>query len=132
MGFNPWQKPGHRVKNATPTQVGGEAFPSKMEAAVYEYLKRREYLGEIQDIQRQQTVVLQDGPRETRITWKIDFSFRRRADGALVYVEAKGFPTEIYKLKLKMFRYNPPADLEVYGGSYNRIKLTEKITKGEK
>ena len=129
MSFNPWPKNKFKSK---PTEVNGHAFPSKLEAAVYNYLLKREYLKEIRDIKMQQTVVLQGGPRETRITWRVDFSFVRCIDGELVYVEAKGFPTDVYKLKLKLFMMNPPADLEIYGGSHDRIKLTHKISKGGK
>ena len=129
MSFRPWPKK-QFVKNATPTEVNGHAFPSKLEAAVYNFLLKREYLAEITDIKMQQTVVLQGGSRETRITWRLDFSFIRRIDGELVYVEAKGFQTDVYKLKLKLFMFNPPADLEVYGGSHTRFSLTHKIKKG--
>ncbi len=130
MSFRPWPKK-QFVRNAQPTEVNGHAFPSKLEAAVYHYLLKREQLGEIREILMQQTVVLQGGPRETRITWRVDFSFIRRIDAALVYVEAKGFATDVYKLKLKLYRFNPPADLEIYGGSYTRLVMLEKISKGK-
>jgi hypothetical protein len=120
--MRPWPKK-NKMRNI-PT--GG--FPSKLESAVHDFLKKREYLGEITDIKLQQTVVLQDGGRDQRITWRVDFSFIRKIDGELVYAEAKGFQTDVYRLKLKLFKANPPADLEIYGGSYQRLKLLEKIT----
>lgn len=102
-------------------------FPSKLEAAVYEQLLFRERAGEIKNIKRQQTVVLQDGPREIKITWRVDFSFERTSDGKLVYVESKGFETSDYRLKLKLWRKLKPAPLEIYRGDYKRPTLIERI-----
>lgn len=112
-----------RVMNAKPT--GG--FASKLEGAVHDILVLREKAGEIKDIRRQHVVVLQDGPRTTRITWAIDFSFTNCESGATEFCEAKGFATEIYKHKLKMFRYRPHGRLEIWGGDYRRPKLMEVI-----
>lgn len=106
---------------------------SRLENAVFEYLKRRETLGEISDIKEQQSIVLQGGKRVTRITWRVDFSYTVNATKALEYCEAKGLETDVYKLKLKMFRANPPASLEIFKGRYrNRnleIYLHERINK---
>lgn len=104
-----------------------DGFPSKLEAAVYGILLTRERLGEIKSIKRQQTVVLQDGGRETKITWRVDFSFSDCATDACCYAEAKGFETADYKIKLKLWRANPPARLEIYKGDYRRPKLVEVI-----
>lgn len=125
--MRPWQKKSSSKFGAKRVEVDGVSFPSKLEAAVYQYLLKREFLGEITDVKRQQTVVLQDGPAEVRIAWRVDFSFMRC--GRLTYAEAKGLPTPEYVLKLKLFRKNPSADLEIYGGTYKQIKLMEKITK---
>lgn len=104
-----------------------DGFPSKLEKAVYDLLKLREITGEIEDIKRQETVVLQDGPQNMRITWRVDFSFIDVKTGKKVYAEAKGYPTEVYALKLKMFRKNPPGRLEIYKGTYKNPILTEVI-----
>jgi hypothetical protein len=102
-------------------------FPSKLEAAVYEILLQRQRQGEIKDIKRQHAVILQDGPREIKISWKIDFSATRVEDDAQLFFEAKGIETEAYKLKLKMFRARPQGILEVWKGDYRRPKLVEVI-----
>lgn len=102
---------------------------SKLENAVFELLKAREAKGEIRDIKEQCPVVLQGGKRVTRITWKIDFSFIEVSSNELVYAEAKGFSTDVYQMKLKLFRYNPPAKLEIYKGNYRNPKLVETIYK---
>lgn len=102
-------------------------FPSKLEAAVYERLKIREGLGEISDIKRQQTVVLQDGPKEMRIAWKVDFSFIDNESGKMVLAEAKGVATMDFKIKLKLYRKIAPYRLEIWRGDYRRPKVTEVI-----
>lgn len=102
-------------------------FPSKLEAAVFYLLDVRQRAGEISDIKRQQVVVLQDGDRSTRITWRVDFSYVDAKTGETVFVEAKGMETGEYKLKLKMWRANPPAKLEIWKGNYNKPILVETI-----
>lgn len=114
-------------RNKFRAQRTADGFPSRLESAVYHYLLKREEMGEIEDIKRQQTVILQDGPPDVKIQWKLDFSARYRATGETFYVEAKGIKMPEYKLKLKLWRANPPAALEIYGGSYDRIRLEEKI-----
>lgn len=114
-----------RQKDGSVKMVGG--FPSKLEASVYGILQARELAGEITNIKRQQVVILQDGPREVKIDWKLDFSYERVSDDVLCYVEAKGFETEDFKLKLKLWRKNPPAPLEIYKGHYSRPMLAESI-----
>lgn len=104
-----------------------EGFPSKLEAAVYYKLLEREKVGAIKNIKRQQQVVLQGGPRETRITWRIDFSFEISDTGELCYAEAKGIENADYKIKLKLFRANPPGRLEIWRGSYKNPKLVEIV-----
>lgn len=104
-------------------------YGSKLESAVGEILLLRESAGLIKEIKRQQTVVLQDGPREMRITWRVDFSFFNLKTNETEYAEAKGFETSDYKLKLKIWRKSPPAALEIYKGSYQNPKLVERIEK---
>lgn len=104
-------------------------FGSKLESAVHDHLVFRESVGEISDIKRQQTVVLQDGARDVRITWRVDFSFFEKRSMKVVYCEAKGIETQEYKLKLKMWRANPPATLEIWKGSYQNPRMVERIEK---
>lgn len=88
-------------------------FPSKLEASVYQVLCLRIKADDIRDLRRQRTVTLQEGPANQRITWKVDFSFETR-EGETVYVEAKGFETEAYLLKLKLWRHHGPGPLEIW------------------
>ena len=102
-------------------------FSSKLEYAVYTLLKARERKGEISDIQCQQSIILQDGSRYVKISWKVDFSFIDVKSGLLNFAEAKGFSTDVYKIKLKLFRNNPQGRLEIWGGTYQRPYLVEVI-----
>ena len=81
----------------------------------------------IRDLKRQVTVVLQDGPSDQRIAWKIDFGFEFCVNGSPGFAEAKGFKTEVYLLKLKLFRARPLGVLEIYEGDWKRPLLVEVI-----
>lgn len=103
-----------------------DGFPSKLEKAVYDMLFSWEKLGLISDLKRQQTVVLQEGPKDQRITWRVDFSFLNEK-GERVFLEAKGIETQDYKIKKKLWKKNPPARLEIWKGNYKKPKLVEVI-----
>lgn len=107
-----------------------EGFPSRLEKAVHDILKREEELGRITAIKRQQVVVLRDCEHcGTRITWKVDFSYVDKKDFETVFVEAKGVETAEYKRKLKLWKKAPPFKLEIYKGSWQRPKLVETVEK---
>lgn len=108
--------------------VRTNGFSSKFENAVHEVLLLKQKLGEVKNIKCQQTVVLIPGPATVRIAWKVDFSYEAPS-GETRYVEAKGVETSDYKLKLKLWRSNPPYALEIYKGHYSRPKLVETIEK---
>lgn len=114
-----------RKKDGTFSRSGG--FPSKLEAAVFDHLKIRELAGEISELTRQATVVLQDGPPNIRIAWKVDFRFIETDTGDVAYAEAKGIETEDYKLKLKLWRFKRPAKLYIFKGNYTAPRVTEVI-----
>lgn len=112
-----------------------DGFRSKLERAVYDVLLIRQNVGEIRNIKREQSVVLQDGPKEVRINWKVDFSFEEKTRDPisqevfwqLVYCEAKGKEMADYKIKLKLWRSKRPYPLEIWKGDYKRPKMVERI-----
>lgn len=108
-------------------QRTSDGFPSKLEKAVFIRLLDQQALGLISNLKRQQTVVLQGGPRDTRITWRVDFCFVNNETGRIEFAEAKGIETKDYKLKLKLWRANPPAPLSIWKGSYRSPKVVERI-----
>ncbi len=103
--------------------VRTNGFASKFESAVHDVLVIRERAGEIRNIKMQQGVNLLGG-----IRWKIDFSFEEKARAwSIAYAEAKGVETADYRIKLKLFKADPPAPLEIWKGNYKRPKMVERI-----
>lgn len=94
----------------------GEAFPSQLEAAVYQILLLRVRAGEIRDVKRQATVHLGFG-----LKWKVDFSFTVVANNLETWCEAKGMWDRQAKRNLKMWTGGAgPGPLEIWQGSWKR------------
>ena len=108
--------------------VRTRGFGSKLEAAGYDLLKLREHAGEIKDIKCQQAVTLIEKNGHS-IRWKIDFSFVVAATGQLEYWEIKGIETADYKIKLKLYKMNPPAPLTIVKGTHRKLFIAERIEK---
>ena len=106
--------------------VRTNGFGSKLESAGYDLLKLKELAGEIKDIKCQQGVTLIEKNGHS-IRWKIDFSFRLTKDDSLEYVEIKGIETADYRLKLKLYKMNPPAPLTIYKGTHRKLFLAERV-----
>lgn len=104
-----------------------DGFPSQLHRAVYQMLLMRQTNGEIGEIEREKQVVLQEGPRNVRITWRVDFRCHDLKSDTWFYVEAKGFETKDYLIKLKMWRKQRPARLEIWKGTAARPFLHELI-----
>lgn len=103
-------------------------FPSKLENAVHDLLLTRELAGEISEIKQQQAITLKHCELcGDKLTWKVDFSFIRLSDGKKVYCEAKGCETSGYRKRLKAWKKNPPFDLEIWKGSWQKPYLDEFI-----
>ena len=88
--------------------VDGERFDSKREAARYLELRLQEKQGAIQNLRRQVAFVLlndytrSDGKHIRGIKYIADFTYLGPG-GDLVVEDCKGFRTDIYKLKKKLF-----------------------------
>ena len=100
----------------TPVQYGDQTivFDSKKEAARFEELIALQKAGEIIDIWIQYPFELQpgfevNGHKYRPITYIADFVYTRK-DGSYVVEDVKGFRTEVYKLKRKMFAYKYRGD----------------------
>lgn len=94
--------------NAKKTELDGIKFDSKFEAEHYASLKLLERAGVIQNLKLQPRFLLQEGfkyqgHRERKIEYVADFQYER--DGKTIVEDAKGFKTDIYKLKRKLFLY---------------------------
>lgn len=106
--------------------VRTNGFGSKLEAAGYEWLKVRESAGEIHDIKCQQAVTLIEKNGHS-IRWKIDFSFVVSKSNQLEYCEIKGVETADYRIKLKLYKMNPPAPLTIVKGSHRKLFIAERV-----
>ena len=98
---------GHKY-NAQKTKVDGFTFDSKMEAAYWEMLKLKMRLKIIKHIDVHPVVTLIEG-----IRWTLDFIIYY-PDGKIEAVDIKGFQTEQFKDRRKLFDVlHPLAPLKV-------------------
>ena len=91
----------------------GESFDSIKERDYYILLLDRERRGEIRDLKRQVSIVIQEafttpkGEKIRAITYKADFTYED-LDGVTHIIDVKGDPktlTDVYKLKKKLLAY---------------------------
>lgn len=106
----------------------GETFDSKLEAAVYWDLKLREKAGNIKALKRQVSIQMTDA----RILMRPDFSYVDAKSGETIYMEVKGFETEGYKLKKRLWKHYGPGILEIIKGrvdhnGFGRYTIAEVI-----
>lgn len=118
-GFRPL--PGRSAPRIT--HRAGKSFASKLEAAVFDLLWLREKAGDIRDLVCQQSVYLTDA----RIQYIADFGFVMAASGERAWAEAKGFETDVWKIKKRLWAHYGPGPLEIYRSSRRGPKLTETV-----
>jgi hypothetical protein len=100
-------------------EMAGRRFDSQLERAVGYDLCVRLHAGEISDLKFQDRVYCD--PKKV-VSWKVDFSYVE--NGSLWYHEAKGFPDEIYKMKLKLFLVYGKHPLKITEGSTSTRRTT--------
>lgn len=91
-------------------KVDNITFDSHKEARKYTELKMLERAGLIKDLELQKEFILQPAFRKgnksyRKITYKADFSYFDIELNKIVVVDVKGFKTDVYKLKKKLFEY---------------------------
>ncbi len=111
-----------RLSAAQRQDYDGYTFMSKLERDVYMHLKLLQKAGEIKSIQPQKKIYL----TESRIGYIADFECVDK-NGEIFYVEAKGFETEIWLLKKKLYKYYGPARLDIYKQGRGNVYLSEQI-----
>lgn len=99
--------------NAKRTVVDGVSFDSKKEAERYEELKFLEKGGIIRDLELQPKFILQAGfyyrgSKIREISYIADFMYYDNEKKRTVVEDVKGFKTDVYKLKKKLFLKNYP------------------------
>lgn len=112
-----------KTHNNVKTERHGLSFSSKLEAAVYDYLKAREQAGEIKVLQTQDHIYLTNA----EILYIADFKCFDVSKNAEFWVEAKGYANERWPMKKKLYKFYGPGPLEIYKGSYKNPILDEII-----
>ena len=90
------------------TIIDGHAFDSKKEAKYYSELKIREKAGEIKELKLQPRFLLQNGfsyngKRYRKIEYIADFEYFDVVKNKRVVVDVKGYKTDVYQIKKKLF-----------------------------
>jgi hypothetical protein len=116
-----------RVRNARVTELDGRRFPSQLEARTWEALRLLEQAGVIAGLRHQVRVTLVAG-----IMWRVDFAYLDGPTLTPVLAEAKGFATETYLLKKKLYAAvgcaeYPGARLDIYGTRGGTVVCAETI-----
>lgn len=111
------QQKGNSKYKAKKTEVDGIKFDSHKEANRYLDLLALQKVGLIQDLHRQVRFELQPsykkkGKTIRAITYIADFVYYDTFKGEKIVEDTKGYRTEIYKLKKKIFEYKYP-NLEI-------------------
>lgn len=101
------------------TVVDGIEFDSKREAARYQELKLLERAGKIKDLKLQQEYELipkfkKNNKTYRKTIYKADFSYFDTETDKYIVEDVKGFKTDVYKLKKKLFEYR-----------YNELEIKE-------
>lgn len=104
-----WRKGYNKYQNKK-VSVCGITFDSTKEANRYKELILLERLGKIKDLRMQVKYELQpkftiDGKTIRSINYIADFVYYDCDQGREVVEDVKGFRTEVYKLKKKLFEY---------------------------
>ena len=95
--------------------INGIWFESKKEGKRYSELLLLERVGKISDIKLQPRFLLQESFKKNGKTYrKIEYvaDFQYMENGKMIVEDTKGFKTEVFKLKHKLFEYKYP-DLEL-------------------
>ncbi|HDR8448216.1 TPA: DUF1064 domain-containing protein [Bacillus cereus] len=128
--------------NNKKVDLDGHVFDSKAEANYYEGLKIRSAGGEIQGFERQPVFKLQPAFKKHNksfqaITYIADFLVYL-PNGEVEVIDIKGFITQTFALKKKMFEYKYPhlrliilSYVQKYGG-FIEISELEKLRKAAK
>lgn len=92
------------------TYVNGIVFDSRQEAKRYIFLKEKERVGSIKDLTLQPRFVLQpafkkNGKTIRKIEYVADFRYWDCENKEDVVEDVKGFKTDVYNLKKKLFEY---------------------------
>lgn len=92
----------------------GHKFDSKKEMYYYIKLKQLQKEGKIKELELQKKYELQpsfklNGKTRRAITYKADFVYK---DNKIHVIDVKGFKTDVYQIKKKLFEYKYGIEIE--------------------
>ena len=92
-------------------------FDSKKEANYYLKLKMLLKAGKIKNLELQKEFILQESFKlnnktRRKITYRADFSYVSTQNNKIHVIDVKGFKTEVYKLKKKLFEFKYGIEIE--------------------
>lgn len=95
----------------------GFLFDSKLESAGYGYLLLLQQNKEIKNIRVKPNITL----TEAKIRMIPDFVAFHIEMGQDVYYELKGFETDVWRIKLRLWKVYGPGPLQVIRGTYKKL-----------
>ena len=95
----------------------GYTFDTIREKNYYIKLKLLEKAGKIKELELQKEYELQpsfklNNKTSRKITYRSDFTYKTTEDDKLHVVDVKGFRTDVYRLKKKLFEYKYRIEIE--------------------
>lgn len=95
----------------------GYTFDSIKEMNYYIKLKLLEKAGKIKNLELQKEFELQPSFRlnnktSRKITYRADFTYKTVYDDRIHVIDVKGYKTDVYRLKKKMFEYRYRIEIE--------------------
>lgn len=113
----------HKYNAQRVEHFAGYSFASKLEASVFGLLMLMEKAGELSQIKVQPHVFLTNA----RIQMIPDFQVFDEKLKETVFYEAKGFETDIWRIKKKLWKVYGPGRLRIFKGTFRSPKCTEEI-----
>jgi len=98
-------------------EYDGYTFDSIKEKNYYIKLKLLEKAGKIKELELQKEYELQpsfklNNKTSRKITYRADFTYKTTEDDKLHVIDVKGFRTDVYRLKKKLFEYRYGIEIE--------------------
>lgn len=104
-------------------RIGAFTSASKLETSVLFLLHLRERAKEIEIVKIQDSVYL----TKARILYIADFKIKDLKTGELQWVEAKGYETDTWRIKRRLWKHYGPGPLHIYKGTHKNPKFFETI-----
>ena len=95
----------------------GYTFDSIREKNYYIKLKLLEKAGKIKELELQKEYELQpsyklNNKTSRKITYRADFTYKTTEDNKMHVIDVKGYRTDVYRLKKKLFEYKYKIEIE--------------------